>query len=138
MIYQNGLKNILDGTYDLSGSTIKAILLTSGYTPNKDHDTVTDLTVGSNELSGTGYSRLTLSSKAVSVDDANDRVLFDAADLTWSLINAGDATHCVLVIDSGADATSPLLACITFTTISTNGGDLVIQWNANGILAINC
>ena len=49
----------------------------------RDYDTLSDLLAGaSNEQTSVG--RKTLASVTVTVDDANDRVAVDAADVTWT------------------------------------------------------
>jgi len=49
----------------------------------RDYDTLADLLAGaSNEQTSVG--RKTLASVTVTVDDANDRVAVDAADVTWT------------------------------------------------------
>ena len=70
--YGKGLLEVHKGNIDLDGATIVAILCTSSYTPNQDtHEFVTDLT---NELSGGGYARVTLSGKAVTYDSSTNTV----------------------------------------------------------------
>ena len=102
-VYNRAAKEILDGTIDLVAHTIKVMLVTSSYVANRDNDFVD--AGGANdpidhELSGTGYGagfggsgRKTLSNKAFSEDDPNDRGEFDnTLDLTWTGINAGTWT----------------------------------------------
>jgi len=59
IIYNRAKKEIMDGTIDLLVDTIKAMLVTSVYTPNPDHDFV-DAGGASDpadaELTGTGYA----------------------------------------------------------------------------------
>lgn len=139
-VYNTAKRKLLDGTLDLTNDVIRAMLVTSGYTANADHDFVSDLTPGSNELSGTGYARITLSSKAFSTDDANDRGEFDAADLTWNAINAGTAAALIIYKQTGGSDATPadddLIAHIDTGgfPITTNGGDLTIQVNAEGLI----
>jgi hypothetical protein len=139
LVYTSGVAEFARGNHDwLTGNAV-AILVTSGYTADIDHDFISDLTPGSNELSGTGYSRKVLGTKTVTNDDTNDRAALDAADVTWTGINtAGDAAAVVIAIDTGNDATSPLLAYIDTGgfPIVTNGGDVTIQWDSNGIYAL--
>lgn len=137
-VYAKGLTGILNGDIDVLTDTLVAILVTSGYSLDNDDDFVSDLTPASNELSGAGYSRATLASKAVAEDDTNNRATFDAADVVWTGINAGTAAAVVIAKNSGADATSVLIAYIDTGgfPVATNGGDLTIQWNASGIFYI--
>lgn len=149
--YNRGKKEVMDGTIDLVNDTIKVMLVTSGYTPNADHDFVDDgvsgasARPGQNELTGTGYQagfggtgRKTLGTKAVTEDDANDRAEFGAANLTWSAIDAGTAAAAIVYKHLTNDGASVLIAFIDtggFPKV-TNGGDLNVNWNAEGILQI--
>jgi hypothetical protein len=138
-IYNKAKEQMLNGQMNLIADNIYAMLVTSGYTANPDHDFVTSL--GANELSGTGYSRRLLSSKAVVESDANDRAEFTAANLSWTAISAGTAAAVVLYKRvGGADnaATDVLVAYIDSGgfPVTTNGGDLNINWNAAGIIQL--
>lgn len=137
-MYNRALERILNGDLLVASDTLKAMLVTSGYSANKDDDFVADTTPGSNELSGTGYSRKTLASKTVTRDDTNDRAEFDAADLTWTGINAGTAAAVIIYEEVTNDADSVLIAYIDSGgfPVTTNGGDLTVAWNAQGIFYI--
>ena len=149
LVFNRAKKELLDGTIDLVSDTIKVMLVTSSYTANADDDFVDN--GGANdpidhELSGTGYvagfagsGRKTLAAKAFSVDDPNDRGEFDdTADITWTAINAGTAAGAIVYKHITADTSSVMIAYINTGgfPIVTNGGDLTIQWNAEGILQL--
>jgi hypothetical protein len=145
-VYNKGKDYVMKN--GLTGETLKAMLVNSGYSFDPDHDFVADLTPGSNELSGTGYAagfsgagRKTLGSAALAEDDTNDRSYADYADLTWTAINAGTAAALVLYISKTSDADSILLGYVNsggFPKV-TNGGDLVVQWSSSplGVLQIS-
>src|SRR4051812_16493792 len=97
-VYQAGATKALDGTFTYLSSTVKALLLKgSGYTANKDHDTLTDLSLGSNEVTVSGYSRKTLASKTITTDDTNDRTVLDAADLSWTSLATGETVSALVI-----------------------------------------
>lgn len=141
--YNSGLRDVIDRTIDLASDTIKVILVTSSYTPDKDHAFASSLT---NELSGTGYAggfggggRKTIGSKAFSTDTTNDRVEFTFGGVTWTAINAGSPKYAILVKEITNDAATRLIAYLDLGTVTTNGGDLTItpdgtlgalQWTA--------
>jgi len=149
LVYNRAKKEILDGTIDLVNDTIKVMLVTSSYVADDAHDFVDE--AGANdpidhELTGTGYAagfagagRKTLSAKAFAEDDANNRGEFDdTADITWTAIDAGTAAAAIVYKHITSDAASVLIAYIDqggFPVV-TNGGDLTIQWNAEGILQL--
>ena len=128
----------------VNDSGIKVMLVGSGYTPDKDHSFVDSITGGtSKELSGTGYTagfggsgRKALASRAVVRDDTADKVYFDAADVTWAGINAGTIAYVALVKEVTNDADSPLLAILDPADTVTNGGDITLQFAADGLVAL--
>ena len=123
--------------FDLLSDTIRVMLTTSSYVPNKDtHETKADVT---NEVVGAGYvARGTaLAGKTVTYDSANDRVIFDANDVTWAAATL-TARYAVVYKDTGVDATSPLIGYIDFEIDkSVSGQDFTIAWDSTGILAFN-
>jgi hypothetical protein len=138
--YNSGKRDVADGTISLVSDTIKCILVTSSYTPNPDHDFADDLT---NELSGTGYTggfagsgRKTLTSKSWSTDNTNDRTEFTATIPAWTAINAGSPKYAILVKEITNDAATRLIGYLDLGTVTTNGGDLTITANAEGLLQI--
>lgn len=87
------------------------------------------------ELTGSGYSRYTLASKQLTYDTANDRVEYDAADPTWTGINAGTAAQATYMSDAGSPDTAKRLMLNVDSggfPVTTNGGDLTIQHNSEG------
>ncbi len=137
-LYNTGLEKILDGTVNLDApADIRCLLLKSGYTFDPDHDFVSDLTPGSNEITVSGYARQTMTGEVITRDDTNNRVMFDAGDVTFSALAAGETiVAAVLFIYNAADASAQLLAYIDLVDTATSGGDVVIQWSANGIFYI--
>jgi hypothetical protein len=132
--YNSALRDVMDGTIDLSSDTLKLILVTSAYTPDKDHDFANDLT---GELSGTGYTggfngsgRKTIAGKAFETDVTNDRVEFTFSGVTWTAINAGSPKYAILVKEITNDAATRLVAFLDLGTVTTNGGDLTVTPNA--------
>jgi hypothetical protein len=140
MIFNNFKKNIMNGTINLASDTIQVGLVTSAYTPNQDtHEFWSSVT---NEVTGTGYTAVgasgkALTTKAVTEDTTNDRGVFDADDVTWATSTI-TARAAVLVKWTGSAATSPLIAYIDFgSDKSSSSGDFTIQWNAAGILTLS-
>src|SRR5512146_1743544 len=125
-ILGSGLTNPID----FLNNVINCGLSTSTHVPNKD-DTFLDEAgaddfVGG-ELSGTGYTRKTLASKTLTYDTANDRVAWDAADITWTAITAGTAAQATLWDNTPSTDFSRRLFLNVDTggfPVVTNGGDL--------------
>jgi hypothetical protein len=141
-MYQRIWERILKKQIDFSADTIKAMLVSTAYTFDNGHDYVSD--VVANEVSGTGYAagfsgagRVALTSLTVSLDDTNDWVVFDAADVSWAGINLG-ATQIggiILWVPKTNDSDSPLV-CYSNDggfPITTSGGTYTHAWSANGV-----
>lgn len=128
-VYNRGLDELRDWTSD----TIRGLLVTASYTPNKDHDFVSD--VSSFELSGTGYARPTLSGKTRTLSDVTDRITYDADDPDFGPIIVGEtARYMILYKFVTNDADSILLACYDLGAVATNGADFVVVFDADGAL----
>lgn len=118
---------------DYLSDTIRVMLCTSTYAPNQDtHETKADVT---NEVVGAGYvARGTaLAGKTITVDAANNRVTFDANDVTWAASTI-TARYAVVYKDTGVDATSPLIGYINFGADKSSAAtDFTIEWSADGV-----
>lgn len=122
-IYNRGKKQ--DGSFDWDdgGQTFRCLLTTSSYTPNVDHDFVSDVT---NELSGGGYARQDVSGRAVVLDDTNDRVDHDATNVSFTI--AGSPKYAVIYRFVTVDGDSPLIAYYDLGSVTLTGV-LTIKWN---------
>jgi hypothetical protein len=141
---------------NLFADTIKVALVGSTYVQSssqrvfKHGGGVTTTSPSCYELNGTGYTkgigastgRKTLASKTVTIEDGNTRSVFTAANVTWTAINAGTAGKAVLLKEKGAGTTTSdtgsLLICVIDSgfPVTTNGGDLTIQWSTAGIIDV--
>lgn len=147
-LYNTAAKEMIDGTIDIDTDTIKVMAVTSSYSADRDDDVVD--AGGANdavdhEISVSGYTggwggsgRKTLANPAVTADKTNDRAEFDADDFTWSALGAGATIAALIVIKEGGanDTTSRLIAYLDITDTATNGGDITIQFNAEGIIQL--
>lgn len=142
--YGEALRASIEGSgmtnpIDFLNNAIQCGLSSSTHVPNKDDVFLDD--GGANdfldgELSGTGYARQTLASKTLTYDNANDRTEWDAADVTWTGINAGTAAQATYFQNVGAADNARRLWMNVDTggfPVTTNGGDLTLQHNAEGI-----
>lgn len=131
-VYNQGLDELRDFTTD----TFQALLLNdAGYVVDKDHDYVADLTPGTNEIAGAGYSRQTLSTKTRTVDDANDRITYDCDDFDFGGIVVGETVTAMVVYRFVTnDADSILIAHYSLGTIATTGLPFPVLVNASGLL----
>ncbi len=141
--FTQGLKKLLDGTIDIDTSTLKIILVDSGYTFNADHDVIdngaNDATDPSfNEIVATNYTggyagagRKT-ASVTLQVNDTDNRVDIAIGDLTWtSLGGASNDTPAAAILafeTGGADTTTVPIAYLDFTDTPTNGGNFTLDF----------
>jgi hypothetical protein len=149
--HNKGVTDLLDGTSPYLTTTLKVMLLGTAtpYTYNPDNDVVD--AGGANdpldaEIAVTGYvggwggaGRKTLASKTVTENDTNNRVEFDAADVSWTGLAAGATIEAAEVIREGGanDTTSRLFVYLDPTNLATNGSDVTLQFPANGFLHFN-
>jgi hypothetical protein len=108
--------------------TVKAVLIdTAVYTYSAAHDFYDD-------VSGQGGTPQTIANKTF----VNG--LFDGDDVTFAAVAGPVSYEAILVfIDTGNPATSRLVAYIDSGTnlpVTSNGGDITVQWNASGIFQL--
>jgi hypothetical protein len=136
-IYNSFKRDIANGSIDLDTDTIKVMLVTSSYSPNIDsHDKRDDVT---NEVSGTGYSAggATLANKSVTVDNTNDRALFDADNVVWSTASITARGAVLYKSRGGASSADELICYIDFgSDITSTAADFTLAFNASGIIAL--
>ena len=127
-LYAKGKAKILSAAVNFTADTIKVALVKNTYPQNLAADEFyTDISA---YVVGTPQT-LTTKTAAGGV--------FDAADVVFSAVAAGDTLEGVVIYkDSGVAGTSALLAYIDNITgfpLATNGGDITIQWD-NGAYRI--
>lgn len=122
LVYNHMLNELTNAAIDFDTNTIKCMLVTSTYAPDKDtHHFRTSVTneVGNSGTYAAGGSALTVTNTE---DDTNDRtdITFDPISWTSATITARAA---VIYKDTGAAATDILIAYVDFGSdvSSTNG-----------------
>ena len=125
--YPKYLEAVIQASSNSSlAGTVKAALVDTGtYTYSSAHDFYDD-------VSGVVGTPQTIGSKTYT------NGLFDGADVTFSAVSGASAEAIIIYIDTGTASTSRLVAYIdtgvTGLPVTPNGGDIVITWNASGIL----
>lgn len=127
-LYAKGKEKILSAAINFTSDTIKVALIKNDYAQNL----ATDEFYTSISASVLGTPQ-TLGSKSVAGG------VFDAADITYTAVTAGDTSEGVVIYkDTGVAGTSPLIAYIDTITgfpLLLAGGDVEIQWD-NGAYKI--
>lgn len=136
-VYRSFKAELMKGTFDLVNDTVKAALV-SGHTRDEDGHSVW-ANVSADEITDASYSQQTLASKSVTETGTGSGTAvkgkWDAADVTFASLTGTDPNYLVLFDDTPTSPADPLIAAMELTT-TTNGGDYVISWNANGIIRI--
>ena len=137
-LYNAGLGSLLDGTVSWLNGDIQAMVL-SGNVFNDNDEYVADVVTDEvTNAIGTGYERKVLFGKTVTVDQANDRVTFDATDLSFTGVETNETWDAVAIYDNtGSDATSRLICYLDIDTSVTNGSDASVTFSASGVFRIN-
>lgn len=131
LVYNSFKQGLLAGSFNLTATNaIKVALVTSGYTPSIDNDSLfTDVT---DEVTGIGYSAggKALSNVTITQNNTTDLGYLDADDVTWTtssltaraavLYQVSDG-KLICYIDFGSDKISQI-------------GSFTIQWNTSGII----
>ena len=154
--YNSGKVIILDPSFagvppvgepplELLLDVIRVALMDTTYAINIDTHVDFD-DISASEIVATGYTprgnAIALASKTIVVDNTNDRAEFDAADLTYTAIGNGanDTFDQIVVMRAQSagetDILTLLIAHTTVSTTATNGGNITLVWNAEGILHI--
>ncbi len=124
-VYNEGAESLLDGSVVWASDTIKARLVASSATPNKDD---TDLASGYTAI-GTDQ---TLGSKTRTKDTANDRIVYDAGNVTYTAVAGGSTVGwCIIYKDDGGNGVP--IAALDIDNTATNGGDITVAFSADGI-----
>lgn len=127
----------LKGDIDLENDTLK-IMACNQFTVNVETQTYIS-SVSSNQITATGYTAggATLTSKAVTIDNTDDRAYFDFANPTWTITGTMTAQIFVIYKDTGNAATSPIIAIIDKgAPQSRTDADFVLQLNSKGLFGI--
>ena len=142
--YGKGPSHLIKGEVAFLTDTIKVALMQASYVYDKDaHDTFADIVASEVAVvANNGYIArgVALGTKSVTYDTATDRSRIFAANPIWtpSVGVSLSAGHAVYYKDSGVNATSFLLGCLSFgTTITATGAPLTINFDVtDGLLYI--
>lgn len=122
-LFDKARQRYLEGQFNWLSDTVKCYLVsTSAYTVNPStHEFISDIS-SSARIAGP----VTLTAKTTTNGAA------DAADCTFTAVSGGAIGAIVLYVDTGSEATSPLIAYLDTATglpITPNGGDIIITWD---------
>lgn len=125
-LYPKFKEQLLTAGLDVEADDIRVILIDSAdYTYSSAHDFLDDVAAG---------SRVAVSSALASKTITNG--VFDAADKTLTAVTGDPSEALIIYKHTGTESTSNLICFIDGLSVTPNGGDIVIQWNASGIFAL--
>ena len=118
----------------LALGTPKLAFMATSYTPNQETDQYW-ADISASIASGTTLR--TLTSVVTTIDTANNRVEIDFDNPSETPVTT-NTNKVALIVDTGSDATSPVVAVANLDqTYSPIGGTLTLTVNAEGLAAIN-
>jgi len=129
-----GLKHMADGN-DWASMDVRAILCMTNTTADVEDDgkNIIDDFTTLDRCDDTGYADQAIANEATARDDANNRIEHDGDNVTFA--NNGDASRDVagmLLVDY-VDGTNDIPLLWLDETISLDGNDVDVQWDAEGI-----
>lgn len=122
-LYDFARQRFLEAQINWMSDVIKVILVDSGaYTVQTSvHQYLSDIPTSA-RIAGP----VTLTAKSTTGGAA------DAADITFTAVSGASIEAIIIYVDSGTEATSPLIAFIDTATglpITPNGGDIIVTWD---------
>ena len=122
-VYDKSREKFLVGDLSWRDDTIKAVLVTSAYAPNKaTHEFLSTITAAQQVATSPALTAKTWAAGVA-----------DAADTVFAAVAAGKVGAAVVVVkDTGNAATSPVIAYIDSASsglpVTPNGGDINLIW----------
>lgn len=134
-VVNNFKEQLLLKTIDCVNDTFKMALYSDAYSSTQI-DGAAPAYSATNEISAANYSAggVTLGSKTVTQDDANDRAAWDAADVTWNNLGAATIQRAILYDDTTA---TKWQAIIWEIATNSNGGNYTLQFAAAGMMLLS-
>lgn len=136
VFYNNFTNDLMNGVHDMDTDDLRAVLLTSSYTPDPAHATLANLT---NQLStGNGYTQNAKSLTGKSLSTTTGNTTWDFDDIVWAasggqigparylaIYNSSKSNKLLCYVDFGADRTAD------------NGTNFSVIVDALGALLLN-
>jgi hypothetical protein len=139
-LYNNGIFVLTadgsGGIWDDPASAYQILLLDTTYVFDRDHFRVSD--ISASEIATTNYTRQAVANRTITVDNANDRVIYDCDNNAWPDLGpaaggpvVGSSVH---FVNTGDDGTSGTVNHLDFVDTQVNGGDFTVQYAATGAI----
>ena len=134
--YSRGVLNILNGTIDADTTVTKMGLAKSAYVPAPDESSLTTFALSEADCTGYtgGFAGAGRKSVTVTLTEqtANNRVVTIFGDLTWTAIGGAvnnTLAYPVWLREITNDTLSVPLCFLQFTNLTTNGSDVLVDFD---------
>jgi hypothetical protein len=127
--YDRGIEKFLEGSIAALSDTIKASLVTTGYTPNFSTDEFYSIISGGNIIA----AGVALSGKTGAAGTLS------ASNLVWTSVSGAASSYIVIWKDTLTPSTSPLIGLIDTATglpVTPNGGDITVAWSVGAVFTL--
>lgn len=137
-IYPLGIDKILSSALSLEAEAVDegmyVVLVKGTYSFNTAHDFYDDIAASIVD----SEDPIILTNPEVTTSTAVVKLDADDTGLTWSgVTDADDVGGAVVYYNTGTAGTSPLIAFLDATDLTTNGSDVTLTFNASGIFTLN-
>jgi hypothetical protein len=136
VFYQHAIEDFLKGNLDLASMTLVCSLVSQGYTPNAKSHSVYSADVSANVITSSGYADRTLAGLTVA-KTSGSYVTWDGNDITLSAAATMKAKYLVVYRQTGGQRLVCYFDTETTQTTGVEVTQLVVQWNALGIMQVN-
>ena len=139
-IYTHAAKELLDGDIDLdapSDTRIRLVMTNTTCDTEEDLDTWGAFTTD-DEYDGANYAIKALANEVTAEDEANNRGEFSADNVVYTALGAGTRANQAAILVIYVDGTADIPIAYIEASFTGNGGDVTLQWNAEGIVQAQC
>ena len=130
LIYNSMLDDLAKGLIDFDTDSFKIMLVTAGYTPNKDTDLKRSAVT--NEASGAGYTAGGMAiTPTVTKDTANDRLDISWSSPSWASATISAVGAVIYKSRGGAASADELVAFVDLGgTVTSTAGTFTITFSS--------
>lgn len=134
-LFLRGLEQAYKGGIVVGTDTFSLAFMSTSYTPDAVNEEYWS-DISANIASGTTVR--TLSGVSIIIDGANSRIAFDANNVSETPVTTS-TNKFVLFKNTGTPTTSTLVGCFDITegTLNVTGGEVAVNFSANGIFGIS-
>ncbi|MEN8493483.1 hypothetical protein ABFB50_00655 [Dehalococcoides sp. THU3] len=133
--YHSAILRIFNKEISWMNDTIRVMLVTDSYTPDKTTHQFKSQVIG--EATGTGYTAggVALTTKTATIDNVTGVFTLDAADSVWVNATLSNVKYAVIYDDS--HSSDALLGYIELDqAVSPLNQNIAIEWHTDGVFSV--